>query len=316
MAAQKQVRAPVSVTNDRGRTTSHRGEPRSSTEAEIRARFAGHGVTGGFYASDLATGSEIEVDADTPVVLASVFKIPVMLEYARQCAHGVLSSTERVRVTSSDRVLGPTGLSTLIDDVELSLRDLATLMMTVSDNTATDLLLGRVGIDAVNATLRGLGLTDTEVVGDCREIFRTLAEDLAITDAAQLPMVALERIAAARALDPVRGSHSTPREMAMLLRLIWEDQAGPLNACEEVRRIMRLQVWQHRLRAGFPDEVQVGAKTGSLPGIRNEAGVIEFPDGSRYVVAVFTRAESFADVLPEIDRLIGDVAAVAVAALR
>ena len=84
----------------------------------------------------------------------------------------------------------------------------------------------------------------------------------------------------------------------------------------EIRRIMALQVWPHRLTSGFPAGVTLAAKTGTLPGIRNEAGVVMYPDGSRYAVAVFTRAHSYVDRQPNVDASIGKAALAAVEGLR
>jgi beta-lactamase class A len=70
---------------------------------------------------------------------------------------------------------------------------------------------------------------------------------------------------------------------------IWLDQAGSAAACAEVRRALGTQVFTHRLRSGFPDEVRTAGKTGSWMGWKNEIGVAEFPDGGRYAIAVFTR---------------------------
>jgi beta-lactamase class A len=75
-------------------------------------------------------------------------------------------------------------------------------------------------------------------------------------------------------------------------------------------------VWPHRLRSGFGDEVTVAAKTGTLPGIRNEAGVVTYPDDGRYAVAVFTRARTYAWQQPNIDAAIGTAARLAVEHLR
>jgi beta-lactamase class A len=106
--------------------------------------------------------------------------------------------------------------------------------------------------------------------------------------------------------------------MAALLRLIWRDQAAPAQACASVRQIMARQVTRQRLALGFPRRhVQIAAKSGSLLGvIRNEIGVITTPDGQRYAVAVFTRANQPWDNEHEINAVIGTVAARAVAKLR
>jgi beta-lactamase class A len=72
----------------------------------------------------------------------------------------------------------------------------------------------------------------------------------------------------------------------------------------------------HRLAAGFDDGVTVASKTGTLPAIRNDAGVVTWPDGRSFVVAVFTRARSLADRQPAIDAAIGRSARIAVESLH
>ncbi len=104
--------------------------------------------------------------------------------------------------------------------------------------------------------------------------------------------------------------------MTALLTMIWRDEAAPAEACAEIRRIMALQVWPHRLTSGFPSGVTLAAKTGTLPAIRNEAGVVTYPDGSRYAVAVFTSARTYVDRQPMVDASIGKAAFCAVESLR
>jgi beta-lactamase class A len=206
----------------------------------------------------------------------------------------------------------------MLDEIELSVRDLAHLMMTVSDNTATDVLMRMVGVDRINATLAELGLEQTTLVGDCDALLSTFSADTGL-DAMPLGGFAAvdpEALRRWRVLDPIKTSRSTAAEMSRLLAMIWRDEAGPAEACAEVRRIMAHQVWPHRLTQGFPDGVTLAAKTGTLPGIRNEAGVASFPDGKRYAVAVFTRSATYVDRQPAVDTAIGRAAFAAVSALR
>jgi beta-lactamase class A len=139
---------------------------------------AAPGVDGWVHARDLATGREVGLGPDQPVVLASVWRITVFLELALQAAAGELRLGDRVRVPARERSPGPSGISLMADEVELSLRDLAVLMMTVSDNTAADVLAGRVGLDRVNATLRRLGLTETVLIGNCAQLLAAWEEDV------------------------------------------------------------------------------------------------------------------------------------------
>ncbi len=288
-------------------------------EERLRSVFASYDTEGFLHAIDLGGGEEIALNADEPVVAASVFKIPVLLELMRQASAGSISLSERVTVTSEDRAFGPTGLSVFQDDAEMSLRDLVVMMMTISDNTATDLVMDRVGLDRINATLRELGLESTVLVGDCMDLLGTLPEDLGLTieeTVAQLPTLPSERLLQWRGLHPERTTRTTSRDATTLLRLIAHHQAAPADACIEIRRVMSLQFAPHRLRSGFPSPLLVWGKTGTLPGVYNEVGVVEYPDGSAYAVAVFTRSSESNEMNPKADRAIGKAAALAVAELR
>ncbi len=282
---------------------------------ELADIFSSARAAGYLHAIAVDGGHEVGLHADELVVSASVFKVPVMLEVAAQASEGRFSLTDRVRVTPSQRVLGPTGISAMLDEIEVSVRDLAHLMMSVSDNTATDVLLEMVGVDAVNQRLRDLGLRRTELAGSCRDIFQTLQEDTGLLPEQTLLEADPERLLAARCLRPELTTRTTARETSELLRLIWTNRAAPAIACAEVRRIMALQVWPHRLRTGFPAAVRIGAKTGTLITWRNEAGVVEQPDGRRYAVSVFTRAHDGETQQPAIDAAIGTAARCAVAQL-
>ncbi|WP_309114462.1 serine hydrolase [Saccharothrix sp.] len=276
--------------------------------ARIRAAFADAGVTGRLHAVDLADPTrEVAVGADDPVVLASVFKLPLLVALLR----GGADLTRRVTLRPDRRSTGPTGIGGMVDPVTMSLRDLAFLTMTVSDNAAADALVDVVGLDEVNRVLRELGLTRTTVVHRARDFMHSMAEDAAPAElpAALADPVVLSRL---RALDPTRTNRGTARELTTLLTHVFTD-----DRYELIRRAMALQVWPHRLASGFPfDDVRVAGKTGTLPTVRNEVGVVSYPDGGRYAVAVFTRSASTAFTLPAADAVIGTAARLAVEHLR
>lgn len=316
-----------------------------TVEDDIRAIFRGAGATGFLHAREIGgpsilqdsdqsgledsdrfnlehsdgTGREVAVDADAPVVLASTFKIPVAVAFERAVTAGEIDPAERTTVTARYR-RGGVGLAGLHDDATLSWRDLAHLMLTVSDNAATDVVFHRVGQAAVDRVLSDLGLHRTRIRGCCGDLFDSVNDDLGIRDDddidALLASQPAERLWALSVLDPARTTASTPREMTALIAAIWSDRAASPEACARVRATMGHQVWPHRLRSGFPDEVQVAAKTGTLPATRNEVGAVTHPDGRTFAVAVFTRADTLEHSQPDIDRAIGTAARRAVDALR
>ncbi|KAA2261444.1 serine hydrolase [Solihabitans fulvus] len=293
----------------------------SAVAEEIAAVFADAGARGFLHAREVgvAGGPEMAVGADDPVVLASVFKIPVAVAYAREVAAGRLDETERTRVGARYRT-GGIGTAGCADDVELSWRDLARFMLTMSDNAATDVVFHRIGQAAVDRVLTDLGLTRTRLVGCCEDLFASVVADLGLDAdgdlAAGLASATPEQLWKLTVLDPDRSTASTPREITELLDAIWTDRAGDPSACERVRSIMAEQIWPHRITSGFEPGVRIAAKTGTLPAVRNEAGVVTYPDGRRYAVAVFTRAHSLADRQPAIDSAIGRAARLAVDHLR
>ncbi|GIF98088.1 serine hydrolase [Catellatospora citrea] len=285
----------------------------------IAAAFASADMQGWLHARDLDTGREVAVGADDQVVIGSIFKILLVLEFARQTAAGSLDPADRVLVRAGDR-LGGWGTAGCADDVEMSLRDLAYFTMSVSDNTAADLLLRRIGPDLLPLLAQELGLTRTHLIGGPRELLATMIADVGARDdeefARIFPTLPDERVRALRVFDPARTNSSTPEEVTRLLGLIWRDEAGSARACADVRALMFRQLFWTRLAAAFPPGVRVAGKTGTLPGLHMEAGVVEYPDGGRYAVAVFAKTERLSMPRLELDLVLGRAAKLAVDELR
>jgi len=290
----------------------------TAAEARIRAAFAAAGVHGWLHVCDVDRPKhQVGVDPDHPVVLSSVFKLAVLVELNRRADAGDLDLTEAVSV--HQRTAGTAGLAAMSDPVTMSLRDLAYLMIAVSDLAAADVLFDRLGGPAIDTALRELGLRATRIQGCSRDLVAAMMRDTGAVSPADLAdrLRAPEVVATLSVLDPRRTSASTPRDMTRLLRSIWRDEAAAPKSCAAMRRVLSLQVWPHRLASGFPsDEIGVAGKTGTLPTVRNEVGVLDYPDGRRYAAAVFTRAESTAMTLPQADAVIGTAARIAVDALR
>ncbi|HVB10342.1 MAG TPA: serine hydrolase [Bacillota bacterium] len=267
--------------------------------------FAEAGCEGFLVAKRLGgPGAAVALAGDSPVALASVFKIAVALAFERLVAAGELDPATRVHLLPETRTPGPTGLSVCADPAELSARDLAYFMMSLSDNAATDALIDLVGLPRISAVLREIGLTQTvipdrmadelDAVGaelgfaDWRNLTR--AQEGELGEAARAKSIDKAAIARSKPVDPDRGWRGTAREMAQLIEAIWLDRAGPPAACDRVRWLMSHQ-GKSRIAAAMPEGTRAWAKSGSLFGIwRNEAGVVKLPEGAPFVVAVFTRA--------------------------
>jgi beta-lactamase class A len=289
-----------------------------STEQLLSDAFERAGVRAGFHARDLATGSEIGHRPDEPEVLASVFKVPVLIALLRAADAGDVDLSEQVMVPAAGRTAGPTGLSVMSGPVTMSLLDLARLMIVVSDNAATDVVLDKIGVPAVGLALKELGCTSTQVVADVRGIFASMLEDASLSSLDDFNGKPTgEQLDLLRALRPLETNSGTARDATHLLSLLWADKAVSPEGCELGRQILRQQVWPHRLASGFPeDDIVTAGKTGTLPRVRNEVGVVTYPDGSSYAVAVFTTAEATTAKNPAADAVVGEAARIAIEALR
>jgi len=278
------------------------------------------GVEHWLHVREIDGAGEVGEREDELVVAASTFKVAVALAFFDLAAAGRIDKRERVTLPPGARTDGPSGISALQDEVSLTLRDAAALMLTISDNAATDAVLARVGVARVHDRLRELGLVDTYLDGGCMQLMDAVALDLGFSEWADLLRfdgeISAERLLASSTFDPARTTRTTAREMTALLAAIWRDEAGSPTACAEVRRLLALQVARDRIASGFPPEVRVAAKSGSwLRVVRNEVGVVEYPDGRRHAIAIFTRTERPDARRPDVDRAIGAAARAAVESL-
>nr|WP_269801349.1 serine hydrolase [Streptomyces odonnellii] len=227
-------------------------ESESSSELveTINGRAAEVGVQVRMHAADLDGPRQVGIGADEPVVSASVFKVPVSVELARQGAAGELGLGERITVPPGPPEPRSYGLATFRHDATMSWFDLAVLMIGVSDNVATDLILGKVGKPAVAESLRRPGLPHTAVPQNCAELIRVLGEDLAHggdpgtghgDEERAMAGLSPAQLARLRVLVPERTCRTTAAESTRLLGLIWRDEAAPPAACADVRRWLEFQ---------------------------------------------------------------------------
>lgn len=125
----------------------------------------------GLYAKHIEFGKELAIEADKIFPLGSVFKIPVMMEVFRQAHEHLISMDEKLKLEPRNYCIGSGILQYLSPGVELSVRDLLTLMIIATDNTASEMLWKRVGIQRVNMLMRELGLAKTSIYLPWREGF-------------------------------------------------------------------------------------------------------------------------------------------------
>jgi len=235
------------------------------------------------------SGAEDGWGADELVVMASTMKVPIALAFHERVDRGEIDPSQLVDLDPATKTPGPVGLSLAEDPVRMSLRDLARVMLTISDNVATDEIIRFTGLDYINQRVTDWGCKNTVITGDLRDLLDGTAADLGLAryeDIKNSPI-----IGDVRSLTPSATTRSTARDMTGLLRQVWTDEIATPAACEQVRTAMGQQVGRRMVPAMPANGGQLAAKSGGLFGfVRNEVGVITYPDGEPYAFAVFTQA--------------------------
>ncbi len=264
----------------------------TSAQTSIEALLRASGLETGFAAIHVETGETTAVNGAALFPTASVFKVPVMVEVYAQARAGRFAITDRLVMRHADKTIGSGVIHSLHDGLQPTIRDLMMLMITISDNTATDMLVGLVGGANVTARMRTLGLHDIHVGLKCHELFLhgwNLPKDGSV-DYAQVKQAAkatpMDFASPAFARDAGNNT-SSARDMAKLMVLIATNQAGPPEDCADMIAIMEHQHFQDRVPRFLPSG-SVANKTGSLRGLRNDAGLIRRTPGQTIAYALFT----------------------------
>lgn len=219
------------------------------------------------YAKHLTNGREVALDADRLVRTASTIKLPILCALEALVASGRVRWDETIRLKDSDKVSGSGVVHELGEGTALTLRDLATLMIVVSDNTATNLVLERISADAVNDYLDALGLTRTRALRKIRGDGTALVPPSGWSRAGKDPRN-----------EPFGIGVSTAREMVTLLERLHQGTVVNAAASKDVLGLLGRQQYKDGIgrRAG---NLVVQSKSGALDHLRSDVGIVHTPSG-------------------------------------
>ena len=209
---------------------------------------------------DLATGQKYLLHENEVFPQASSIKIAILAELYRQAQEGKLKLTDVYKVNASDLVADSRIMNGLTPGVtQLTLRDLATMVAAVSDNSAANILIDQVGMENVNSLLDSLGLTHTRL--------RRKMMDL-------------------KAAGEGRENISTPSDMMTLLENIYRGKVLNKALADDFFNILsvRKNSWIPR---DLPEDLKVADKDGELEGVRTNSGII-FLDKRPYILCIMT----------------------------
>ena len=240
----------------------------SKLDGEVRSALAGFKGNVSFYAKNLEMGRSYGVKATDPVRTASTIKLAIMTECFAEANDGTLDLNQPIKVTHEEKVSGSGILQDMSDNDEFPLRDVMTLMIVLSDNTATNLILNRIGGDAVNAQMAKLGLEQTRVM---RKILGD-GNDLK-------PVPSGITAEGAKPENKQWGiGRSSPFEMVTLLEQIYKGRLISKAASAEMLAILKKQRDHDGLGRNMKD-VTVANKSGALDHLRSDVGILYSPGG-------------------------------------
>lgn len=294
-------------------------------EAEIRDS----GVDAGVVIHHAESGRQLAINADRSFPMASVYKLPILVEMYRRVAAGELSLDERVTLSELDRntvnyvnEFGP--------GLRPTYRDLGTLMIILTDSSATDVLLRQLGSAKVTATMRSLGLPSIRVDRTVEDIiwdFLGIPNSDALKRQPYRERVRVwltnygsrsnpEADQAAAAYYRAERDSARPADIAKLLSLLARSKILEPRYCDEILNILYRQRLRFGLSHQLPPGTPVGSKTGHLGAVTNDAGIIKLPDGSQLIVVAMTQAslaqgKHAEKALADQNRLIGRIARLA-----
>ena len=250
----------------------------------------------GFYIEDLTTGITHEHNADQRFPTASVCKVPVMIELFRQVEEGCLSLDERRRLQGDISTHGSGVLKLMEDEPELTLRDYCRLMISISDNMATDFLLGVVELDSVNAMLDALGFPNTRTsvtmgryhyrmfgMDDvpCNRKNDEVQHERSQTHGIDFNSVSFQ--------DSLENNVATPRGMGAILKGLYHGQIVSPSASAAMIKMLKCCNDRRMIPRDLGTEIPIAHKIGSSGRIKGDVGIAFLPTGP-LVISAFALA--------------------------
>jgi len=256
--------------------------PPSSLEAQVQAIVAEHRGDVALFAENLATHETVAISPDTPVQTASVIKLAILYEALEQVREGKVHFDDRITLTKGDQVPGSGVLLFFDTPLSLTLKDALTMMIVMSDNSASNLVMDHLGIANVDARIAKLGLKDTYLY---KKIFTPAPAGVVMpadqkkfglgkTTAREMAAL-MTKIVSCELAEP--GSPAQPTDVAL---------------CGVAMKMLHVQFYRSaipRYLDGMPGATgdSVANKTGSLDAVRNDVAAVSTKRGI-VIISAFT----------------------------
>jgi beta-lactamase class A len=255
---------------------------REAMDRQVRSAISGFQGSVKLYAKNLDTGETYGIGENDKVRTASTIKLPVMVAVFRAVADGRAKWDEPLTLREEDRVTGSGVLREFSGGLQLPLRDVLRMMIVVSDNTAANMVIDRIGADAVNAEMDRYGLPATRLMRKIRGDGQALKDPSGFSAAGKRPEN--QRFGL--------GS-TTPKEMVTLLEKLERGEIVSPAASREMIAILKRQQFKDGIGRRLEDD-WVASKSGALDALRSDVGLVYTPK-ARVAMAITV------DDMPKVD---------------
>ena len=239
----------------------------AKARASLEQRIARHHGTVGLYAKDLTSGETLSIRGGDQFPSASVIKVPILVELFANIERGAIKLSDPVIMLAADQRPGSGVLQFLSTPHTLTIGDAAMLMTILSDNSATNLIIDKVGIRNVNARMDSLGLKQTR-----------LHAKVFLGSSTTIDTAATRRWGF---------GVTTPEEMGTLFEKMYRGTAVSDTASKQMLNMLRRNFDSEEIPRLLPAGVSVAHKTGKLNASRSDCGIV-YNNGRDYVLCIFT----------------------------
>ncbi len=290
-------------------------------QAQVERAIAAANGSVGVGIKHLESGVELYVNGDEPYPMASTVKVAVLIELYAKVKAGLLDWDDRVEILPENRVTGSGQLFVLFDPpgVQLSLHNVANLMMLISDNSATDICISKALKDDINKRLAALGVKGMRVDRTIAELLSRpepvapLPEAKTEIPGEESPWLAWQRrqIASWAQNDRVAADprdQATPRAFVTIFEKLWRGEVVDAESSAAMLETMkRCSTGAGRIKGLLPPRTVVAHKTGSLGGVYDDVGIVYLPDGAGHL-AIAVLSKSVRASSTDADRVIAEIA--------
>lgn len=242
-----------------------------SLSARIKAELTSYNGKMSIYIDDLQ-GNKVEIDADDTFETASTIKTFILIDLFQQVHDGLKSLDDILTYTEENKIDGSGVIQSLDFGLAMTVKNFATLMIIVSDNVATNVLIDYLGIDHINSTIKKWGFNDTVLHN-------------------KIDFEKYEKLGT-----------STPRDYGKAFTMLHNGTLISKEACEQMLEIFKKQHYNSMITKDFPqyylsgddsiaseeEQVSVASKSGSMNACRNDGGIVYTPYGE-YVIVMFNK---------------------------